>query len=416
VIFLSKRSMMLVLRAVVWPVVAGSSVLMVYPVAAHADQTPFSFSLSQNLRRDSNVTRSSDAQSDTISTTAVQGKFDKAYGRQVYSASARLAHVSYGQFSKLDNDATDLSANASSSFASNWSASINGSSSSSLNSPETNPINNRLLRNIRQYRDVGASVQYGNGGTWAVVGSLDHNRLNYSEAQSQYQNSQQSSQSVRLLYNATDLLTFGLGPRWVRTTYPQNSSTGDTKDTNLDFTVNWQVTGLSSLNALLSERQSTLGQPNNRHVNAVTGSVGWGYTPRGRISYGANLTRSTNADRFQYVQTTSLFNTVFSSVQNVAQDTINTSLSLSASAALTGKINTGLTYGLTLYEQSNSVNQVSSQSNSRLQTIGWSTSYAIYRWVGVSCALQTYNQTADTTRPKYSGHSVDCGANFTLDP
>jgi len=426
---LSTSSNAMALRAVTWAALAACSVLVAVPSVGHAEDDPLSLTLSQNLRRDSNLLRSTNARSDTVSTTAVQGNFDKAYGRQVYRASARFARARYDQFNQLDNDAKNLSASVSSEFASNWSASLNASNTSSLNAPQDNPINNRLLRNIRHYRSVGGTVQYGNGGTWAILGTVDNNRQSFSEDLFQFQNSRQSSQGLRLIYNASDLLSFGVGPRWVRTKYPNNSVIGEAKDKNLDFTANWRVTGLSSLNALLSLRESEQGLTGSRRINTVTGSLGWGYTPRGRISYGLNLTRATNADRFQETQA------VFSNVralQNVALDTITTSLNLSASAPITGKVSTGLSYGFTRFEQNSArdrsttniafVDQLignnasSSSSNSRLQSLSWSTNYAAYRWLGVNCALQFYKQSADVSRPRYDGHSVDCGANFTIDP
>lgn len=423
----------LVPRAAAWAALVCGSALMAFTGVVQAEDTPLSLTLSQNLRRDSNLLRSTNGQSDTVSTTAVQGNFNKAYGRQVYKASARFGRIRYDRFgSQLDNDAKDLNASVSSEFASNWLASLNASDATSLNAPQDNPINNRLLRNIRHYKDVGATLQYGNGGTWALVGSYDHNRLNYSGDFFQFQNADQNSQGLRLVYNATDLLNFGVGPRFVRTRYPNNSAVSEAKDTNLDFTVNWQVSGLSNLNALMSWRDSKQTSASNRKGNAVTGSLGWNYTPRGIVSYGVNLTRATNADRFQNVQDFTFFGNNLRSVQNVALDTITTSLSMSATAQLTGKVSTGLSYGLTRYELNNTRgraltnvelvdqltgnNAASSSSSSRLQSVGWSVNYAAYRWLGLNCALQFYNQSADLNRPKYSGHVIDCGASITLDP
>jgi len=206
---LSTSSNAMALRAVTWAALAACSVLVAVPSVGHAEDDPLSLTLSQNLRRDSNLLRSTNARSDTVSTTAVQGNFDKAYGRQVYRASARFARARYDQFNQLDNDAKNLSASVSSEFASNWSASLNASNTSSLNAPQDNPINNRLLRNIRNYRSVGGTVQYGNGGTWAILGTVDNNRQSFSEDLFQFQNSRQSSQGLRLIYNASDLLSFG---------------------------------------------------------------------------------------------------------------------------------------------------------------------------------------------------------------
>lgn len=418
-------------RAAAGAAMAACSVVVALPSVGCAESLPLSLTLSQNLRRDSNLLRTTEARSDTVSTTAVQGVFNKAYGRQTYRASARFARARYDRFNLFDNDAKDLGASFSSEFASNWVTTLNANDSTNLNAPQDNPANNRLLRNVRRYRNVGGTVQYGNGGTWAVLGSFDTNRLSFSEDLFQFQNSRQTSQGLRLIYNATDLLSFGMGPRWVRTRYPNNAAIGETKDQNLDFTVNWRVTGLSSLNALVSRRESEQGIT-GRSVNSVTGSLGWSYTPRGRIAYGVNLTRATSADRFQETQPLFILGNSLRTVQNVALDTITTSLNLSASAPITGKISTGVSYGLTRFEQNSARgravtnipvvddflgnNASSSSSNSQLQSLTWSTNYAAYRWLGVNCALQFYKQSAGVGRPRFDGHSVDCGASFTLDP
>jgi len=431
---LSTTSNTVARRAAAGAALAACGLLAVLPSTGQAENLPLSLTLSQNLRRDSNLLRTTDAASDTVSTTAVQGVFDKSYGRQTYRASARFARARYDRFKLFDNDAKDLGASFSSEFASNWLTTLNANDSTNLNAPQDNPATNRLLRNVRRYRNVGGTVQYGNGGTWAVLGSVDTNRLNYSEDLFQFQNSRQSSEGLRLIYNATDLLSFGMGPRWVRTRYPNNANIGETKDQNLDFTVNWRVTGLSSLNALVSRRESEQGIT-GRRVNSVTGSLGWSYTPRGRIAYGVNLTRATSADRFQEARSFTFSINDLRTVQNVALDTITTSLNLSASAAITGKISTGLSYGLTRFEQNTArdrsvttlvntgqqvdffnVNGSSSSSNSQLQSLTWSTNYAAYRWLGVNCALQFYKQSAGVGRPRFDGHSVDCGASITLDP
>ena len=402
------------------------------PSAALAENLPLSLSLSQNLRRDTNILRTTEGRSDTISTTAVQATFNKAYGRQVYNASARFARNRYDELNRFDNDSRNLNASVTSEFGSNWRASLNALSTTNLVNPQDNPRDNRALRNIRTIRGVNGTLQYGNGGTWAVLGTFDNNRISFSEDVFQFQNSQQSSQGLRLIYNATDLLNFGFGPRWVNTRFPNNSTIREAKDENLDFTVNWQVTGLSNLNALISRRETEQGVAGSRRIQAVTGSLGWGYTPRGRVSYAMNLTRSTSADRFQEAQGLTVFGNNLRSLQNVAFDTINTSLNLSASAPITGKVSTGLTYGLTRFEQDSSrdrsttgvavVDQLlgnnasSTSANSSLQTLTWSTRYAATRWLGVNCALQFYKQSGDTIRPRYSGQSLDCGASVTLDP
>ncbi|MBH1988267.1 MAG: hypothetical protein I8H76_13165 [Burkholderiales bacterium] len=413
-------------RAVFVAVAAGA--VCVPHLAMAQEKSPLFLTLSQTLRKDSNFTRTTKAERETISVTALTAGVDESYGRQTYRASAQLGHVNYSRFGDLlNNDTKDLDGSVSSEFGANWQATLSGNFSENLTSPQDNVGANRVVRNIRRYRDTNLAVRYGNGGRWSLIGTLDRNRLNYSLASYQFLNAQQNSTGLRLVYNASDLLSFGLGPRWVKTTYPVNRDNESIEDRNLDFTTNWQISGLSNLNLLLSVRDSESSAAGARRTNALTGALGWTYTPRGLLSYGVNVTRATNADRFTERGQFQAFGNRISTVQNVTTDTINTTLSLSSQYRITGKVFAGAGYAFTQYESSRdrdrttssvvTFNDASSTSaDSHQQTLTLSLSYQPIRSVGLRCGWQTYSQTADVFgRQKYDGHSTDCSASFTLD-
>lgn len=394
---------------------------------ARAEEMPLYLTLSQSLQRDSNFSRTTQPQSERISVTAVTAGLDKSYGRQNYKASAQVAAQRYDHFGKLlNNDAKNFDGSVSSDVGANWRLSLGGNFSENLTAPQDNQLDNRVVRNIRRYRDGNVSVQYGNGGRWSVVTTVDSNRLTYSDDNYAFRNAQQHSTGARLVYNASDLLNFGVGPRWVSTRYPnRNDETVD--DRNLDFSTNWQVSGLSNLSALLSLRNSESSLTTGRRTNAFTGALGWAYTPRGLMTYGVNLRRATDSDRFREAGQASFFGSTYNTLQNVAFDNVTTTLGLSAQYLATAKLNFTLSYYLIRYESSNvrdkaqlgntqfSIAGSNNDYNSRYNSVSLAANYRPIQAVGLSCSVQRYKQTQDQFRPKYDGNSTECSASFTLD-
>jgi len=251
---------------------AKRSIMSLRPVAAavlslgvlasgHAlageDDTPLSLTLAQYISHDSNFSKDdANKAAETVSTTVGRIAFDKVYGRQTYRASAKLSAQRYKNFDQLNNDGKDVNGSFTTELLRDWLVSANGSYNESLNSIKDNAGAERVVRNIRKYRDGGFSVQYGNGGTWAVAGSYNTNKLNYSLESQKPQDANQTSKGLKAIYFASDVLNYSLGARRVVTEYPRNTGYSQVVDRNLDFSTNWQVTGLSNLSAALSDGSS----------------------------------------------------------------------------------------------------------------------------------------------------------------
>jgi hypothetical protein len=385
------------------------------PAFAGDEDTPLSLTLSHDISRDSNFSRDASRQGETINTTGLRFALDKAYGRQTYALGARWTKSQYAHFGDtLNNDGKDLTATVTSGIASNWLVTLGGSYSQNLNPVQDNQGSSRIIRNIKTSRDGNLAVQYGNGGRWALVGTYDANKLTYSQDQYKFQNADQHSTGLRAIYYSSDVLNFGLGARSVSTHYPLNPSNETIRDKNIDLSANWQLTGLSNLDAYISRRNSTVSSNSSRHIKGWTGALNWAYSPQGLLSYGFNAARTTGNDRSKVNTFDSSTNS--NGVGSATYNNVTTSYTLSSQLKATAKLNFGLSYGITQYRVDNSVDATSLDNSNRIyHSTRLSGNYAVMRNVGLGCSLTVYSQTADQFRPKYDGRVYGCNANFTLD-
>jgi hypothetical protein len=387
------------------------------PAFAGDEDTPLSLTLSHDISRDSNFSRDASRQGETINTTGLRFALDKAYGRQTYALGARWTKSQYAHFGDtLNNDGKDLTATVTSGIASNWLVTLGGSYSQNLNPVQDNQGSSRIIRNIKTSRDGNLAVQYGNGGRWALVGTYDANKLTYSQDQYKFQNADQHSTGLRAIYYSSDVLNFGLGARSVSTHYPLNPSNETIRDKNIDLSANWQLTGLSNLNAYVSRRNSTASSNSSRHIKGWTGALDWAYSPQGLLRYGFNAARTTGSDRSTTTNNKFDSSTNGNGVSSATYNNVTTSYTLSSQLKATAKLNFGLSYGITQYKIDNSVGATSLDNSSRIyHSTRLTANYAAMRNVGLGCYLTAYSQTADQYRPKYDGRVYGCNANFTLD-
>lgn len=406
-------------RSPVLLIVASAALLVSWCgscLAQEDDSLPLFLTTSVTLMHDSNLARTTERQSDTVRALAVAAGLNKAYGRQTYLLYGRLTKNQYNRFADvLDNDSKNLNGKFTSEFLSNWSLSLGGQYEESLNSLQDNSLQERVVKNVRTYRDTNLSLQYGKAGLWSAVGKLDQNDLTYSRQR--VQNAEQRSQSVLVYYNPSGQLRFGVGPRFVKTEYPYRTVSKKVEDTNLDFTADWRATGLSNVNALVSLRDTKYTDSDGQSTSndAVTGSLGWVYTPRGPVSYSANLSRKTNSDRF---------NSGVLGLGSVTTDYITNAVSLGARWQTTAKVSLGANYTRNMYDNSRSVryslaqlSTLNSTSNteSHQDTYSLDLRYQPTRAVGLSCNVSKYSQTLDIIRNEYDGHSTTCSASLTLE-
>jgi len=410
------------------PAVAAASGLALcfcalLPSVAVADDEslPLFLTTSLSLEHDSNFSRTPEANSETVRTIGLAAGLNKSYGRQRYTAYGQLTQNKYNRYGDLlNNDGKNLNASFDTGIGSNWRAGAGYRFSENLNAIQDNSsaANQRVVRNMRRYRDVNGELQYGVDGRFAVVASIDRNNLTYSKQPTQ--DAEQASESLRAYYNPTDLLSFGFGPRWVSTDYPNRTRNRNVRDRSLDLTTNWRVSGVSLLTGRIS-RVSTRSSDEPDSSSAFTGAAGWNYTPRGPVTYSVNWSRATDTDRVQESQFVAVAGSVYQLLNSVVEDRITNTLAFGARYKASAKVSFGANYRYVRYDSarvrssvvSSSVSNRSSQSS--YKALGLDVSYEPIRSVDLGCNWQHYEQTEDIFRLAYKGWSTGCNANFTLD-
>jgi len=410
-------------RASAMTVAVALSCGWAWPTAAWADDEPLPLFLTTSLsfEHDSNFSRTPKASSETVRSLAVAAGLNKAHGRQNYMVYGQLTQNKYNRYGDLlDNDGKNVNAAFDTEIASNWKAGVGYRYNENLNAIQDNSssLNQRVVRNMRRYRDVNGELRYGVSGRFAVVGSLDQNSLTYS-AQREL-DADQRSHGVRVQYNPSDLLSFGFGPRWVETDYLNRVRNRNVRDRNLDFTTNWRVSGVSLLTGRLTWGKTRISDV-PEESDAFTGAVGWVYTPRGPLTYNVNWSRATDTDRLQESQYVIAGGQLFETLGSVVDDRITNTLSLGAKYKASAKVNLGTGYRYVRYDNSrvgsNSVLRTSSNrsSDSSYRALTVDASYQPIRSVELGCNWQRYKQTPDLFRLEYKGHATSCSASFTID-
>lgn len=399
--------------------------------AAPVQADPLALKLSETVTYDSNYARNETNQKEVISTTGAGLTLDKNYGRQNYFLSGRVDYNKHKNFEQQDNTSYDIDGRFVSEIASNWAVSVNGSSSLHLNSIENNQLNQRVVKNEVSQHDAGLNVQYGVAGRWSLLGSLGYAKTSYSLDSYRYQNRDQNSGGLRLVYNTSDLLNFGVGVSAANSEYPNQYVAGvpeEVKQRSLDFSTNYQVTGSSRLAAIVSYAQNKYRSDAVAEFKGVTGRLNWEYKPGGATTYGLGIARVTNNDGSGtglrnnlgalQEQTGREINTLLQSVTN--------SIDANVRWSPTAKLGFGASVSWDQYEVSRRVtglDQDYGKSKSSYLVFGLSSNYQFARSLSLGCNVQRYKQTAETNpsassgipRIDFDGNQVACTASFTID-
>jgi hypothetical protein len=391
------------------------------------DTNPLFLTASETLMRDSNFSRTDVPQPETTSSTALQFGVNKDYGRQNYRLNAQVSANRYAHYKELLNNQSNLiNGGFRTDFLRNWQLNLGGSDNRSLNPIKDNLYGDRVIKNVRKYRDGNGSLRYGLDGDWSVTANIDRNHVDYSEPTYFFQNARQKSRGVKVDYYATDALSYGLGWRYVNTYYPVNRDNLTISDRNLDLSTTWQVTGLSSLSAVLTRRSSGYSTDDTKRNKGWNGSLNWGFTPQGLLNYSLSASKTTGTDR----QTDTFSDAA--GAKKVSTLNNSTNYRAQASARVTAKTVLSYSYGLTKtgYNYSNlgaasfidsdgNVQQIvfnDRQSNRNVSHVStFSVQVSPIRSVSTQCNLQLYSQTRDQNNFRYQGREFDCTASFTID-
>lgn len=391
---------------------------------AHAGigDTPFSLSLGQSFRFDSNADRTEEGRSDTVSTTSVGVTFEKAYGRQNYSGVLQALVVRNQKVSARNYQGFIVNLNASSEVGRSSMVELDYDNTRSLQDPEFQGTS-RNDKKIVTSQVASINVSHGLYGRWKLIGNLAFTNIDYDTSPAENRDSRGFRAGVR--YSPTDLLYFESGIKRTQTDYdqlrvitgPSTFYIGDrTIRTDLDFQSGWVVTGLSNFYGQINwtdEKHESLatGQAGDpaRDYTGVTGSLSWNYTPRGKISYSVKLSRDTNnSGGFS------------NEVRTTTQDRLNTSLSLNATWQATHKISVNAGVDLQRIEEDERQQFVggaplTEKLSGLRKELSLTANYKLSRSWLFSCELSNTNRDRTIFNSGFVSNSMSCSGNFLMD-
>lgn len=398
--------------------------LLVLVVCPAVIASPLSLTASHSTVHDSNFARTESPLADTVNSTGLQLALNKEYGRQNYSAKAKVSAVRFSDYDSLDNDEKELSAGFSTEVLTNWKFLLNGNYSENLNQFENNNAadpDQRVVKNIRKIKSAQGQLIYGISGIWALVGAGGKSTLAYSAPAYSSLNYEQHTLGLKAIYYSTDLLNYSLGVRQEQSDYHALGEKID--EWNLDLATNWTVSGLSTFNAMLSwtrsDRQSKPGAAvSGRNYDGLTGHLGWSYTPGGMLSYGLSMYKTSNSDQYnqRFGQLNLADGTLTTGVTQVALNNEATSATGNIKLSLTGKTSMVATATLTQFKVDRTgLASIQAQNSSRYKNLALTANYNHDTWLRLSAGVSRYSQTRDAARRAYSGHSVNVSASVLFD-
>lgn len=390
--------------------------------SAVAENNPLSLSISQNLSFDNNfLRRSGGGPSDTTSVTAATVAYNKSYGRQNYGASMTANATRHHRFKDYDNDGYAASLGMTTTVGSKGYLALQHSSSRSLQSPDEQ-TGQRYADTITSH-STALSGQYGIHGRLGVNSTVSASQIKYSLNRANDRD--QMGLRVGVSYSPNDLLSFGAG---VKKSEQKLVNAGDKVNRyDYDLNTNWVVTGYSRLSALVALTDEKRVINEGLDYRGVTGSLRWGYTPGGKMSYGLSISRdTTNSGQGNgTVLVVGDDRSVLGAISNQTQNQLTTTLSATANWAATSKIGVGVGLNYSRFTDSReaeiigNISGLESQflpSNGRQYGASVSVTYNPVRSTRLGCTLQAYKR--DQTRLNvsgYRGETLGCDATFSIE-
>lgn len=391
--------------------------------SAVAENNPLSLSVSQDLSFDNNfLRRSGGGPSDTTSLTAATVAYNKSYGRQNYGASVTANATRHNRFKDYDNDGYAVSLGMTTTVGSKGYLALQHSSSRSLQSPD-DQTGQRYADTITS-QSTALSGQYGVHGRMGVNSTVSSSKTKYSLNTAN--DREQMGLRVGVTYSPHDLLSFGAG---VKKSEQKLVNVGDKVNRyDYDLNTNWVVTGYSRLSASVALTDEKRVVNEGLDYRGLTGSLRWGYTPGGKMSYSLSLSRDT-ASSGQGDGTLLTFNptdnSVVGAIRNQSQNQLTTTLSATANWAATSKIGMGVGLSYSRFTDSleaeiiGNISGLESRflpSDGRQFGASVSVTYSPVRSTRLGCTLQAYKR--DQTRLNvsgYRGETLGCDATFSIE-
>lgn len=220
--------------------------------------------------------------------------FDKTYSRQRISIVAKVSKYNFDHFKQLDYDGKDVQANWYWQLGNHLEGKV-GATYSQVLAPYTDFASDQ--RNLLRSRSQFAEGAWRFHSDWRVRAGFQRDTYDFELAEERFNNRDEYTNELELDYLARDDSMVGLVARRVRGRYPYPRPVGPIL-LNSDFTqdelkarVKWNVTGSSSIDALVGYTQRDQPSYGPGKTSGFAGKVNLTYQPRGKMTYTASVWR-----------------------------------------------------------------------------------------------------------------------------
>lgn len=323
-----------------------SAVLTATCALAQAEVSPWYVGVVGNVEHQTNVYRVGEnqtlppgvSQADTVYAASLIGGFDQNISRQHVYGSASLNSSRFRANSDLNNTSHALKLGLDWAAAERLSGKLSASSDKSLAQFNSRTAAGAIetAKNIQTLNQFDTSVALGTVTRLTFEGAFGWRRRSYSADLYRYLDYKERHGSLGIKYRASGALTLGAAFRSTTTEYPNflaltsgDQIAGRIGRRDIDFTLNWNVTGASDLYLRLSPTRIHYENTLDQSRSEITGSAVWTWRPSDRTKIKTAFTRDTG-------QSSQAFDLGIGT-QVIDYSSLTTALKLEASHDLTGK-------------------------------------------------------------------------------
>jgi hypothetical protein len=388
--------------------------------AAWAQSSPYYIGVRQAFSHNSNLFKTSDSTKvgDKYSSTSLLGGVDQKLGRQRLFLDASVQTDRYEDVTLLNNVSYNANLGVNWETVGNLSGTVKYTANRGLadyGGPDSPQIQDKNIRDTRQFL---ADTRLGLTRRVALQAAYEHRSLDYSAAAYLNQQYTQDVGSIGLRYGLPELLVWGIGYRYTKTNTPNflinpgaQNPEDDAKRDDIDLTVSWIPSSLSTINARISSSRERHSQSTAGDVSGVTGALGWNYRPTGRLQLDASVIRDTGKETTfaslggtppaeNGTPTTPTPNSPATAVDN---DRLTNAVRLGLGYELTGKIRMRAGGG---YSKTSSDSTTGTDSANTSYSLG--INYDATRAISLACSYTREKQTST-----FNGFDTDYKVNLT---
>lgn len=414
-----------------WAGAASAQVGAQAPVSVASDPNPYYLGASQALTHDSNVFRTPNGPSDNYSSTSLLGGFDQRISRQRVFGNANVTENRYLDQTQLNNTSYNLNAGLDWQTVADLSGNVNLGLNRNLASPAASGVVPGARRNIGTSEYVSAVARWGGQSLLTVEGSVSYSNNSYSAPEYAAAEYSQDSASLGVFFRPGGPLRLGVAVRTTRSRTPNallltNGTylSNDTRGNNLDFIVDYDLTGQLTTNARISYTKQTNSGISSADFSGLTGSVSVSYRATGKTSLSAYAARDAgfNNSPFSGYQVAFIngLTPVLTPVSGLYENNqVTNSLGVNATYAATAKISAtaGVRYArarLITTVVTPSSNQASPDTTDVLKTGFIGANYAFARSWNLACTLAREDRdVSGGVVYSYTANTASCLVQYT---